>query len=479
MVATALDVSIGVVSVGACILVSRYILDKFMGSVVRHRVVDAMFTCTFLFSFLLLELVVFEILKILDQDIRHTFWRFVLCASLFMVIIVLPGHFAHVVMSPYFSGTPLAFAVSVALFLFLVGFVNITNLAPIISDTTELLTIPQAVSRVGIVGVTVMAVFSGFGAINFPFSYYRYWQCKNIPAALASKKSMLHAKLDHLVSLKLELSAMVRGRTGHPPAEPPSGAAGFLSGFGSRVRGVFIGRDEGRLQQKLGMIEMYEQQMLPETFMEYHDIVEFKLRKEWSQTPLGWVGHYSGYFFCGYSLYRVLMTAFNIALGRENKIDPVTRWLTYGFQFLTFFSGGPDLDFNTLSQQVSLLLVSILIFTSFRGFFVQWLKFFRMQNAAYSAIFARVFVVLMAWIMGMYFISSVLLLRMTIPLSYRESISKVMGNVQVPIFQFWFDVVFLISALMSLLMSVWEYLAKRETPVDQLAASKIMYVKAQ
>jgi hypothetical protein len=62
-----------------------------------------------------------------------------------------------------------------------------------------------------------------------------------------------------------------------------------------------------------------------------------------------------------------------------------------------------------------MLLVSILIFTSFRGFFVQWLKFFRMQNAAYSAIFARVFVVLMAWIMGMYFISSVLLLRMTIP----------------------------------------------------------------
>ena len=72
-------------------------------------------------------------------------------------------------------------------------------------------------------------------------------------------------------------------------------------------------------------MNMYEQQMLPETFMEYHDLVEFKLRKEWSRTPLGFVGHYSGYFFCGYSVYRVLMTAFNIALGRENKIDPVTR----------------------------------------------------------------------------------------------------------------------------------------------------------
>jgi hypothetical protein len=473
MVATVFDVSIGIFSVAACVLVSRYILDTFMGSVVRHRVVDWVFTATFLFSFLLLELVVFEILKILDQDIRHTFWRFVLFASLVMVILVLPGHFAHVIMSPYFSGKLLALAVSASLSIFLVVFVKITSLAPIISETSELLTIPQAVSRVGVVGVTVMAIFSGFGAINFPYSYYRYWQCRNISAALASKKSMLHAKLDHLVALKLELSAMVRSRTGQPPLESSSRAGNFLSVVGNRVKEVFISRDEGKLKQKMGMIEMYEQQMLPETFMEYHDLVEFKLRAEWSRTTLGFVGHYSGYFFCGYSLYRVLMTAFNIILGRQSKIDPVTRWLSLGLNYLN-----SDLDFDTLSQQLSLLLVSILIFTSFRGFFVQWLKFFRMQNAAYSAIFARVFVVLMAWIMGMYFISSVLLLRMTIPQSYRESISKVMGNVQVPFFHFWFDVVFLISALLSLLMSGWEHLAKRESPVDQVASSKL-FVKAQ
>jgi hypothetical protein len=241
MVAPLFDISIGLVSVAACVLVSRYILDKFMGSVVRHRVVDAVFTFTFLFSFLPLELVVFEILNVLDPDTRHTFWRFVLCASLFMVIIVLPGHFAYVIISPYFSGSPRFLAVAFAVFLFLVVFVNITSYVPIISDTEELLSISQAVSRVGVVGVTIMAMFSGFGAVNFPYSYYRYWQCRNIPAALASKKSMLHAKLDHLVGLKLELSAMVRNRTGQPPPELRSG--GFLQGFGNRMREVFISRD--------------------------------------------------------------------------------------------------------------------------------------------------------------------------------------------------------------------------------------------
>lgn len=48
------------------------------------------------------------------------------------------------------------------------------------------------------------------------------------------------------------------------------------------------------------------------------------------------------------------------------------------------------------------------------------------QNATYSIHYSNMLVLFMAWMMGMYFVSSVLLMRMNLPLMYRKAITQVL-----------------------------------------------------
>lgn len=53
-------------------------------------------------------------------------------------------------------------------------------------------------------------------------------------------------------------------------------------------------------------------------------------------------------------------------------------------------------------------------------------------------------------LLGMYFLSAVLLMRMSVPLEYREIITQVLGGLEFHFYHSWSDVIFFVSSISTL-----------------------------
>ncbi|KAL1466525.1 Golgi pH regulator A-like [Rhipicephalus sanguineus] len=119
---------------------------------------------------------------------------------------------------------------------------------------------------------------------------------------------------------------------------------------------------------------------------------------------------------------------------------------------------GFDVDVKFWSQHISFILVGIIVITSIRGLLITLTKFFYAISSSKSS---NIIVLALAQVMGMYFVSSVLLIRMNMPAEYRSIITEVLGELQFNFYHRWFDVIFLVSALTSI---GFLYLAHKQGP---------------
>ncbi|EDV26153.1 uncharacterized protein TRIADDRAFT_23402 [Trichoplax adhaerens] len=402
---------------------------------VRHVMVQFIFSVTFALSCTMFELIIFEIMGFLDPGSRFFHWKLGLYSMLCMAVLILPFYIAYYAVGntrigPFHRNRFITALVS--WFVFIYFFWKLGDPFPILSRKHGILSIEQLVSRVGVIGVTIIGILSGFGAVNCPYTYMAVFTRNISDGDIYSLEKRITQTIDMILTKKKRYIKFGTAATQEQKKSRMQFVWNMISGGSAGSENI------SHLKNEVDALEELSRQL----FLESVDMHATKARIAYSRTLKGRYFNLMGYFFSLYCIWKIFICTINIVFDRVGKTDPVTR----GFEILVNYLGF-DVDVKFWSQHVSFFLVGIMIVTSIRGLLITLTKFF---NAISSSKSSNAIVLCLAEIMGMYFVSSVVLMRMNVPAKYRLIITKVLGDLQFSFYHRWFDVIFLISALSSI-----------------------------
>mmetsp|Transcript_11055 Transcript_11055/g.21175 ORF Transcript_11055/g.21175 Transcript_11055/m.21175 type:complete len:521 (-) Transcript_11055:239-1801(-) len=420
---------------------------------VHNKLVQVIWSVTFALSCNMFELIIFEIFNILDLNSRWLIWKIDLYCMMALLIVIIPFYMSFLFLRNYTTYHAQTLACSFCLFsVFLVLFYKIGDPFPIVvhEHTTKhtWLALEHGLSRVGVIGVSTFGVLSGVGAVYGPYIHVSYF-LRNIDTdeVVTLKRRLLQTmeriliRKKRLALAKLELKRV----RGYRYSENTStfnwimGSVGLGAGSGAFETRVLI-NDIKNLTNELTMLDHVREEL----YLEINDLINGQEKIARSRTCKGRIRNLAGYILSCYCLIKIVIATVNVAFQRVRKTDPISKIIALILKYVV------NLDETVVhfwSQHASFILVGIIVATQMRGFLINLVRLFHSWSSVHTSNFI---IALSSEIMGMYFVSSVLLIRMNLPIKYRRIITDVLGDLEFHFYYHWNDLIFLISALVTI-----------------------------
>ena len=309
-------------------------------------------------------------------------------------------------------------------------------------DNHKMISIESATSRFGIYGVTLMSMLSGFGAITCPYRWLIYFLQKVDDSSILNLERRVIQCMERIISIKKRMLLLNQRIRYHQELNIEES---FLMKTIKFIPKLISTKFDETRQDKKEIKELEQQldganELHNYLYLNLLQLYEWRRAIKFSKTLRGRLQHFLGHFMVCYCCYKMFMATINVIFHRKRRLDPITR----GFLILAVFL---DIDHivnvEFWSQQISFIMIGAIVCTQVRGILIRIMRVF----SYFSSIFTSNAVVLfLIELMGLYFISSILLIRMNMPSEYRKFITQIIGpKLKFDFYHQWFDIIFIIS----------------------------------
>ena len=452
-----------------------------------NREIAVLFSSTFALGCNLLMCLVFETLGVLRYDVRRDVLRASMLVLLVLLLVVIPFSLARETFRTFLY-RPLSGAAALSATCVFVLALQAVNYRLGLPGAGVLgredgggwpaFHVATLVSRLGTVGVTLMAILSGFGSVTLPYQSLALFSRDVAPEHVAAlERQVLQAveacalrrrkaaMMEYEKRLQQQ-SALLMGGAGAGAGGGAGGAkehhlgAGAGGGATRRVSQWFVnmvggggggggGESRDDAMSRAMQLEMRGMdQLSQQLFLELLELVQQRERRARSRTTIGRVENAFGYLMSGYCVVRLVMAVRTLVVTELERRDPVTAAL-----HMFHGNGVPvPIDVESWGPTITLTFVFITTVLTVRLFFQYFSRAFSAVSGGGAT--SPSFLLFVTETMGLYLMSSIMVIRQTLPEKHRAIITDAMGGheMQFEFYRRWFDAIFLCASLLTLLL---------------------------
>lgn len=293
--------------------------------------------------------------------------------------------------------------------------------------------------RVGIIGISLMALLSGFAAVSTPWQTFGVKQRPVTESDIARKQAGLDATNEMLAAKKSRLRGLQRKLSEAP-------RQGLVTKVIGTIRGSADAQEIKSLELEISGLTSMELSLSSSLVLLQNQLTTAKR----SASPAGKMFFTPiSYALSCYCIYRIVTTTLT-SLRRQlstsafttSSSDPINRILSLLAKHIY-----PTLDQASWSRQISFLLSGLILLASFNSV----LQTFHMLTKLVPSLLYQAqanLALLIAQISATYVISSALLLRSNLPSEMKSVVSEALGSPLEPGFvERWFDGWFLLASV--------------------------------